>query len=447
MKLINTLILILTLGILFAEPTFVPTTTLAEDFGATWCDGCTFAWEGLQVLHSDAHNGEFISARLYTESADLSSPLIQDRFNYYEVIGIPAVIMNGKIRIEGSGDGIADGSLYNAALNKFRYSSAPVSIAISSFNATAGTFAGSVNMVSPTENIQNAKVVYYLLENDVSTEDTHVLRSILYDDINLSGAGSSFPFSKTFSLNPAWNTANLWAIATVQLANKTILQSASTLPQPTYNFRAAMDWNPNIEGAANISYQSSPLWFFNLGAADSYTVRIEIDYSPDDWYFNFCDEDGNCYPGSVALPFSLGAGDKASYHLNLWIGSPGIAYFRFVVNSANLGEYSIPFRYKVEGVANNDETQSPVAMQINSLHPNPVSVRATFNVSSPKSGGLANIEIFNLKGQKVQTVQADQLTAGQNSISFSPAANLPNGVYLYRLQGSAKQAGKFILSK
>jgi hypothetical protein len=38
------------------------------------------------------------------------------------------------------------------------------------------------------------------------------------------------------------------------MENKAILQSASSLPLPSYNFRAAMDWNPSVEGPANTSY-------------------------------------------------------------------------------------------------------------------------------------------------------------------------------------------------
>ncbi len=191
----------------------------------------------------------------------------------------------------GSDVGIGDGVLYNKALNQFRYTASPVSISIGSFSPTAGTLTGNVQMVSPTASIANAKMVYYLLEDDVSDSDTHVVRAILYDEnVALSGVGTNYAFNKSFALTPSWNTANLWAIAALQLENKAILQSASSLPLPSYNFRAAMDWNPSVEGPANTSYLSSPLWFFNLGASDNYTMRIQVDQAPDDWYFNYCDK-------------------------------------------------------------------------------------------------------------------------------------------------------------
>lgn len=439
--------LLLCLGILFATPGYVPTTTLAEDFGATWCPGCATAWEGLQVLHSHTHNGEFLTARLYTESGDLSNPTIQDRFNYYEVIGVPEVIFNGKVSVLGSDVGIGDGVLYNKALNQFRYTASPVTLSISSFSPSAGTLSGSVQMVSPTANISNAKMVYYLLEDNVSTNDTHVVRAILYDEnVALSGAGTSFAFNKSFALTPSWNTANLWAIAALQLENKAIIQSASSLPLPNYNFRAAMDWNPSVEGPANTSYLSSPLWFFNLGASDNYTMRIQVDQAPDDWYFNYCDEEGNCYPGSMDRPFSLGAGEMASYHLNLWIGSPGFAYYRFVISSPNLGEYSIPFHYKVEGVNNSDEVLIPTALSLGNLYPNPVAAMAELNITTAKSGAQASLEIYDLKGRKVRSQDLPNLAKGDNRINLQ-LADLPNGVYFYKLNGSKEPARRFVLLK
>jgi len=440
-------ILLLSFGLLAAEITYWPTTSIAEDFGATWCGGCPFAWEGLQVLHGYTHNGELISAKLYTESAELSSPEIQQRFDYYEVIGIPAVIFNGKIRIDGSGDGIADGSLYGAALNQFRYTSSPIKMNIGSFSATGGTLSGTIEMVSPTESISNANIVYYLLENSVGSE-THVVRSVLYDNnFALSGAGNTHNYNKTFALNTAWNTANLWAIAAVQLENKAIVQSVSTLPLPANNLRAAMNWNPWMEGPANYSHNSQTFWLYNFGAPDNYTTHIAVDYAPADWYFNYCDEEGNCYPGHLETPVSLGTGDTKDFHLNIWIGSPGYAYFRFVISSPNLGEYSIPFHYQVEGTSVSDPTLSPAAFRISGLYPNPVSKAAVFTVLSGKNTPEATIDVFNLKGQKVQCLDAKNLQGGENMISFTPESTLPNGIYFYRLQGSSAKAGKFILVK
>ncbi|PKN71845.1 MAG: hypothetical protein CVU50_09725 [Candidatus Cloacimonetes bacterium HGW-Cloacimonetes-3] len=448
MKYISLLLALLLASMLFAEPEYVPYTTMAEHLGSSTCGGCAVAWQGLQVPLAQTHNGEFFVAKLYTQSGDLTTDAVLDRFNYYEVIGIPAVIFNGKTRVNGSGDGIADGSMYNSALNQYRYSSSPLQMSVSNFSATSGEFSGEILMVSPTLNIVDAKVVYYLLEDNITASETHVVRSILYDDLNLSGNGSNFGFNKTFSISPAWNAANLWAVASVQLVDKAILQNVSTLPLPTYNLRAAMDWNMNIMQAPTLeNYNSPPFWLFNMGTSDNYTTRIVVDSAPAGWYFNYCDEEGNCYVGDMDVPLSLSARETKSFHLNMLIGSPGVAYFRFVVSSPNIGSYSIPFRYVTEGTANSDDTLIAQPFRLGNIYPNPVKQNAEIMLNSNKSMSGTGIDIFNLKGQMVQSVPIHKLNPGENRIAFSADKSLPNGVYFYKISGTETPARKFILMK
>lgn len=444
MRYIALIVALLSFSLLCAELSYLPYTTVAEVFGSTTCGGCAIAWTGLQEVHTHTHAGEFITAKLYTQSGDYSTQEVLDRFDYYEVIGIPSVMFNGKIRVDGSGDGIVDGSRYMQSLNQFRYSSSPLSVEISNFGTSPANLSGRIVMVSPTAQISNAKVVYYILEDNITDTQTNVVRRIMYDDINLSGQLSSFTFDKDFVVNPSWNAANLWAIVSVQLDNKTIVQSASTLPQPVYQVRGAMNWNPNITGPADTFYSSQPFWVYNMGSADNYTTTIEVDSAPDDWYFNYCDEAGNCYVGNVQVPLYLGDGEAVPFHHNIIIGSPGVAYFRFVISSPNIGSYSIPFRYAVEGVSNSDTTLVPATMQLGAMYPNPVTNSAYISLNNSKNLKDASIEVFNLKGQKVQSVFT-KLSQGENQISFQPNATLTNGIYFYRLAGQHEAPRKFIL--
>ena len=446
MKYIYLIFALLACSILFGQPAYMPVTTLAEDFGATWCMNCPLAWQGLQEVHSATNNSEFISARLFTTSGELSNAIIEERFSYYNVIGLPNVIFNGIVSLEGIGEGTADGTDYLNALALTRYAASPIKIVPTDFSFERGFVSGSVIMISPDVTISDARLVYYLLEDNVGEED-HIVRGILYDDnVSLSGYGDTYNYNKTFSLNPSWVVSNLWGIVFLQLADKKIVQCVSSLPLPEYNFRVAMDWNPSIQGDADTTYLSSPLWFFNLGAAENYTMRLESDNAPADWYLNYCDETGNCYPGSIDRPFSMAAGEAISFHLNLTIGSPATVDFRFIVSSSNIGSYSIPFRYSV-GTPVIDETNSPVALQVNGLYPNPVSGSAVFRLFSPKNNASATIDIYNVKGQKVQCITTIDLHNGINEISFVPKTSLPNGVYFYRLQNSYNQAGRFLLLK
>lgn len=446
MKNIYLIFTLLVCSILFAQPTYMPVTTIAEDFGATWCMNCPLAWQGLQAVHSVTNNNEFISARLFTTSGDLSNAMVEERFTYYNVNGLPNVIFNGATSLEGIGEGTANGADYLNALSKTRFAASPIKIVPTNFSFDRGLISGSVIMISPDVTISNARLVYYLLEDNVGGED-HIVRGVLYDDnVSLSGYGATYNFNKTFSLDPSWVVSNLWGIVFLQLPDKKIVQSISSLPLPEYNFRVAMDWKTSITCDPNINYLSSPFWFFNLGASDNYTMRIQVDNAPADWYFNYCDEEGNCYPGSIDRPFSLAEGGYSSFHLNLMVGSAGTADFHFVISSPHIGEYNVPFHISA-GVPVIDHTNTPNILAIKSLYPNPIKGNAIFTLSNPKNSGSATIEIFNVKGQKVQSIDNRKLSLGENDISFVPDTNLPNGIYFYRLQNSDAKAGRFLILK
>lgn len=435
MKYLTIFLLLFSLGTLSAEHYIYPTTTLVENFGATWCGACAFALAGLSVLESDTNNSEMVVARLLTESGDYSNAAIDSRFAYYDVIGLPAAIFNGKTRVDGSGDDIADGSLYHTALNRSRYLGSPLKLQMPLFNAVTGNISVSVELLNPELEIASASLVYYLVEEDVDTELTHILRDLQVQEIALNYTGTAVPYSVNFDIDPSWDLNKLWALAFVQTPNKSILQTVSSLPLPQYHVQAALPFDTMMQGEANTQHISAAFLIYNLGDSDSYTRQIEVVSAPDDWYFNYCDEAGNCYPGSMAIPFDLASGAAVAFDLNLSIGSPGTGIFNFVVNSAHLGSYKIPFEYRVG--TSNDDLVAPVELLHISSYPNPFRSELIFELTSHKAGLSSSIEIFNIRGQKVTSIAVDQLKQGLNSITWT-ASSLPNGIYFYKLAGHSK---------
>jgi hypothetical protein len=443
MKYITLILMLLSLALLAADPVIYPTTTLVENFGATWCGACEFALDGLDVLAADVPPAEIIVSRLLTESGEYTTPEIDDRFAYYEVLGLPAVIFNGKVRVDGSGDGIADGSLYHAALNNYRYLGSPLKMLMPSFDPASGTISVSVELLNPAMSIQNASLFFYLVEDNISTELTNVLRDIVVQDLDLSYTGDAEVFNASFDIDPSWITGHLRALAFVQLENKSVLQSVSSIALPPHFVQAALPFDNNIQGEANVQYESPHFLIYNLGAADTFTRHIEVLSAPDDWYFNYCDADGNCYPGSIQIPFELGTGESIAYDLNLAIGSDGTGIFNFVISSDALGEYKIPFVYST-GTSNSDLVSAPDTSVLRS-YPNPFSSQLTIEINSPKAGNAGSLELFNLKGQKLQSISLNSLNQGINSLELD-TADLPNGVYFYKLSGSAR-TGKILKIK
>ena len=437
MKYITLILMLFSLAGLSADPIIYPTTTLAENFGATWCGACAFALAGLDVVAADTNNSELVAVRLLTESGAYSTAEIDARFSYYDVLGLPAVIFNGKTRVDGSGDGIADGSRYHEALNSYRYLGSPLKMEMASFVAASGSVSLSIKLLNPDLFIADASLVYYLVEDNVDADLTHILRDLVIQDFSMAYTGNEQLFEGSFTVDPAWNASNLWAVAFVQLDNKSILQSVSSLPTLTYQVQAALPFDTLIQGPAGGQYESPAFYIYNLGEADTFTRQIEVISAPSDWYFNYCDVDGNCYPGTAQIPFSLTAGAYVAYDLNLSIGSEGTGIFNFVISSANLGEYKIPFTYST-GTANGDLVASAELISVRS-HPNPFADQLSFELDSAKAGHFGDIEIFNLKGQKVQSIPLCSLNQGISSIALD-TKDLPNGVYFYKVQGLAKAA-------
>lgn len=443
MKYIMIVIMLISgIALLSADPIYYPTTTVIENFGASWCGGCALAEEGLTAMLNALHPGEVIIGRLLTESGAYSNLEVDSRFDYYEVMGLPAVIFNGKIRVDGASHDTVDGADYLAAIRYFRYLGSPLKMSVQSFDASSGAFSVLTRMVHDDYALEDANIVFYLVEDEITTELNHIVRSVQTEPITLSGAGSSFLSGTYFTMDPSWVEANLWAFAFVQLPSKAILQGVSTQPDPQYSIRAAIPFDQDIRSDTPGTFISPPFWIYNLGQANDVTMHIEIISAPDDWYFNYCDEPGNCYPGSMSIPFSYAAGEAQSFDLNINATENGTAQFNLVVESPDSGIYKIPFTFTLGPVSNSDALAPATQITLNNSYPNPFQSELSFEISSSKAGLSSALEIYNVKGQKLAEIPLQHLNKGVNRVSWQ-AEDLPNGVYLYRLKDT-RQSGKVL---
>lgn len=446
MRYITLFVMILSLAALAANPTYYPLTSIAEDFGASWCNGCQQAFLGLDVMHSQTHYGEVISARLYTESGPLTNQDVLDRFDHYEVFGIPTVIFNGKGRVEGSDNQTASGIHYLNALKPFHHGASPIKIEILNFNHSSGLTNGKITVIDPDLYLDNSTLYLYLLENELNEQDNRIVRQILSQDLALDSSKSEIIFNAQFEIKPSYDPDKLWMAAFVQMDDDNIIQTGHNLPMPDYNVRAAINWDQNIIQEPSVSnFLSQPFAIFNLGLNDSFNARIEVDEAPMDWYFNYCDEEGNCFPGGFPMPLTLNTDGIKELHLNLSIGSSGIAQFRFVINSDNLGDYSIPFTYTTSDMVSTDDPIAPAFFtQLIKNYPNPFAGPTTLGIKSASGQSHAIIDIYNIKGQRVDSLHLSNLKAGENMITWNPASDLPPGIYFQKLRSSAQPAIKML---
>ncbi len=86
---------------------------------------------------------------------------------------------------------------------------------------------------------------------------------------------------------------------------------------------------------------------------------------------------------------------------------------------------------------------APAKLNVSS-YPNPYTDRVKFVIQSPESG-QASLEVFNMLGQKVQTVFQGHVEAGRGqSLEYNvPQANRGNLIYILRV-GNQKATGKLI---
>lgn len=434
---------------LVAVPPFVPKTTIAEDFGTYADTDFIETYTGLNVLHNHFHSGEFFDLRYYLSSGSyLSNPDAQARADFYGINNDAKVIFNGTQQVAGGGTAILDGSTYLNLVQSQRFDTSPVKLE-TTFNPGTRTVTVRVTIVEDGFALNNQTLHVFLLQDNITVYDANrVVRAIQSQPITLSGLNNYQDFTVNFPNSPLYVSQDLWAAAAIQLNSGEIIQSVASRTQPQYQIRAAFEFGQQIIDNPNFNYISDPVWLFNTGETENFTIKLVKDDGPADWYLNFCDENGMCYPGNLALPFSLSAGEITAYHLNLFIGSDGIAHFRFVIESDNIQPYEIPFVYQTN-TANDDSflpASAPLALQ---NYPNPFAAKTTFRISAKSASQPVQIDIYDIKGKKVSSLATPALKAGMNEISWLSAGSdgkpLPSGIYFAGLKGSPNSMIKLLI--
>ena len=124
-------------------------------------------------------------------------------------------------------------------------------------------------------------------------------------------------------------------------------------------------------------------------------------------------------------------------------GTYNVCYVR-VNMLPNMNRY-ISIKSNPVGVV--DSYNAPGVTQISSCYPNPVKHCASILLNSDKVLSGAMLQVYNLKGQKVQEQILGTLNSGANEISFLPDSSLSSGVYYFKLKGSNAKPYRFVMVK
>lgn len=428
------LLILCTVISLFAEPTYCPRTTLVETISADWCSSCSNTYTGMGVLQNLFPSSELLSLRYYTQSGTLSNPASEARAIYYNVGGVPDVIFNGKVRHDGGGEEYATGQAYLETFKSFRFTTSPFRLAVTNWNPTSREVAIQYTVLDPSYLPNNDTLRIAVVENNVTDLHTQVVRGIYSTEVlHVDTQNVTYTFNPDLTSN--WGNTHI--IAFIQRGDKAIMQSASSLPSPTNDLRVAVPFEPTIVGEANTNFLSTPFAIWNLGASANYSFKLVRDDTPEDWYINFCNEEGACFPGGITLPLSLAAGEYKLYHLNLIVADAGLARFHFEITGESLtSPIIVPFVYTTS-VANDDPTSTPIAVSSLSVSPNPSSSISTIRVKSNKPSTISKVSIYDIKGRLIYRFpqQADRQAVSEFAWNGTDTQGrlVGSGVYLVKV--------------
>ena len=103
--------------------------------------------------------------------------------------------------------------------------------------------------------------------------------------------------------------------------------------------------------------------------------------------------------------------------------------------------------YKLEGSTSvAEEGLSPVDFSLDQNYPNPFNPSTVIRFALPVAGNV-ELKVFNPLGEEVATLVNQFVEAGAHEVAFN-AANLPSGMYIYKLSaGSFSSVKKMLLMK
>ncbi|MGQ9707686.1 MAG: T9SS type A sorting domain-containing protein [bacterium] len=91
-----------------------------------------------------------------------------------------------------------------------------------------------------------------------------------------------------------------------------------------------------------------------------------------------------------------------------------------------------------------DEKQPAAVLPVVTVKPNPAAGRAVINWSTVR-GGAVELTIHDVTGRQVVVLAQGQLNAGEHRVTWN-CADVPAGVYLYRLNGTISETGLIVVS-
>ncbi len=100
-------------------------------------------------------------------------------------------------------------------------------------------------------------------------------------------------------------------------------------------------------------------------------------------------------------------------------------------NAIDSEKIVIPIELEVTGQVSVESPEIPLKASLEQNYPNPFNPTTMINFQLPESGNVT-LEVYNMAGQRVQTLVNGLISQGNHSVNFD-ASELSSGMYIYRL--------------
>ncbi|MCA9759347.1 MAG: hypothetical protein KDA27_26375 [Candidatus Eisenbacteria bacterium] len=361
-------------AVLFTATSFasVPKQIFVEEFSADWCTFCPYARcamgqmgdeFGAQLVHVDTHVG---SSGIDCEGGTA-------RASRYGVNGIPDVWFEGTQRVTGASSCPTAASQYRARINNLIASTGGVSsvdlgvtLQVSAGEATVTGVAELVDDVA----LSGLQMTLYVVEDPLTyccdahggNEFHNVSRGIRSTPITLTYGGDPVEVQETFTIDPAWTSQNLYAVALVEniSAPRTVHQSAEFRNYLRIQFDQGIASVPaangSVEVGGTITNGNELADTFDLSVAGDEPWTLEFQVEGDsNWYdahsislasgeskdvtFRVTTDETPTKANAYLLVQAESDVYSAAGTLRVFNGSPAI----LVVDADNSGDYEVPF--------------------------------------------------------------------------------------------------------
>ena len=265
---------------------------------------------------------------------------VADRVIYYNVTGVPNVVLEGNYK-QG-----APGAMTQADVNAQFSMGSPVKIEVSEVDNGATRDVTVVVKSVGNVPVGTYKLYTAVVENPVdyttapgSNGETHfpnVFRkmypSTAGENVTPAATGSSVSFNYTYNVSPTWVAANVKVVSFLQNDVTKEVLNVGTVGDPIINYSLSTP-TTDISNVASGTATSFSLTSGNTGSADEDFIYTLTNDAPADWTSNFS-IDANNYATTATITSVAGA--SSNIVINVTPGSTrGIATYTLTVSSVS----------------------------------------------------------------------------------------------------------------